>query len=409
MEKGSAAFTAGDLESARELYEKAAGFSPAAAEPQNVLGRIYAQQGNDGQALLSLKRAVELEPSDIPSRVLLSDLYVRHGKPEAAVEQLRAAMETTEGPADAAIVRRLGSALLRAGRLDEAQAVVERLDSAQPGEVDTLALLAEVLIAQRQEERGLRLLDAAVAAAPDAARVRSVRAKYFASRGKVAEALRDYEAGVRAAPDDVDLSLGRARALAAAGRMGEATAQMEEVVRRRPKDTEVQAGLAEMKLLAGDLSGADQAAQQVLGRHPRNARALYVRARIIETGSSADPVRAINAYREAMDADPGQAEALRHLFRLYLKHGDKTDAMSALEHLHLLGEITDEEELELAALYADTGISAQRGLEIIAEALRREPGSARCLALKQKLEAKAAAMPKRRAPGSGVQILRGGK
>jgi tetratricopeptide (TPR) repeat protein len=409
IERGNAALEAESYEVAAQLFEQAAAFSATNPEPHLALGRIHARMGNDGQAILALQRAVELLPGDVEARKQIAELYLRHGKPGTAVDHLRKAVEVAEGPPDEELMRGLAAALLRAGELDEAEAMVERIDRAAPGNPETLALYAEILIARGDEERAVRLLDVAVASGQDSARVRLARARYFNSRGKVEPALREFELAARADPGNPNVALARARALSAARRFEEAAEVMEEVVLARPSDLNVQASLAEVKLMAGETAAAQQIAEAVIARQANNGRALYVRARAIEDQSADDPVRAINAYRRVVDADANQVEALSRLWRLQAKVGEQTEAITALEHLLLLGEATSEEEIELAGLYGDTGINVARGLKLVAAAYGREPGNPRLPAIKRALEEKARALPPRGGPGSGIQVLKGGR
>ena len=407
LAKGRAAVNKGDLAGAQQALEKAASYAPTDPEPQRTLGDVYEKLGQEAQAIFALKRAAELSPGDPEPRRELAELYLRAGKPASAVEHLKKAVEASQGTPEPELVRRLAWAHLRAGQVDEAEVVAARVDKAHPGDADTMALRAEILIAKRQEEEAVRLLDSAVEAHPDSARVRFARAKYFYSRGKVNEALREFELAAQAAPEDTDIGLARARALAAAGQVEEAAKLMDGIVASRPTDLNAQASLAEVKLLRKDVDGAREAAESVLSRQPKNGRALYVRARAIESQSSDDPVRAINAYREAIEADPDQTEALSRLWRLYEKQGQKADAMSALERLDLLGETTIEEQAELARIYADTGYNVPRGLRLIEDALKKDPGNEDLLKVKRSLEAKSRNTGTKPKGGFGVQVIKG--
>jgi tetratricopeptide (TPR) repeat protein len=293
------------------------------------------------------------------------------------------------------------------------------VDKLTPNDPDTLALFAEILLARGQEERAVRLLDLAVTSKGDSARVRTARAKYFNSRGKVSEALQEFELAVAAAPEDVDLALARARALAAARRYMDAATAMDEILLARPTDINVQVAAAEVKLAAGDPDGAQQMADTILARQAKHLRALFVRARAIETSAPAEPVRAIGAYRQVLAVEPGHAESLARLWPLYLKDRAKTDAIATLEHLRLLGEADRAAELELAALYNETGINPAAGLKIVEAALKHEPDNARLVKLRKELAAKAprapssAGGPVRGPPveggGRGIEIMRGGR
>lgn len=407
--RGRTAYAAGQLEAASQLFEQAAALVANDPEPQLALGQIYSKLGNDGQAILSLKRAVELDPGNPEARTSLADLYLRQGKPEAAAEQLRKALETAgDQQANPAVRRRLADALLRGGNPDAAEAVVEELQLSGDTDPDTLALLAEILIAKGQEERAVALLDAAVSGGGGSAAVRVARARYFASRGRVNEAVREYDLAAEAAPEDVEIAMARARALATTHRFEEAAAALNTLVTARPTDSNAQAALAEVRLLAGDLAGAKEAAEAVLVRQARNARALYVRARAMEEEGGDDLVRVVHAYREALAADAGQTETLSRLWPILLRLGERNDAISVLERLLFSGEATQDEEVELAALYLEAGISLTRAKSLVAAALKRDPGNRRLEAMRRELEVKARNEPGR-SRGGGIQVLKGGR
>jgi len=404
LSKGRAAVSKGDYSAAQVALEKAASLNPTDPEPQRTLGEVYEKLGQEAQAIFALKRAAELSPNDPGPRRELAELYLRAGQPGPAVEHLRKAVEAGGGDAEPDLLRRLAFALLRVGQADEAETVLSKLDRANPGDADTMALLAEVLIAKRQEERAVRLLDSAVEAHPDSARVRSARAKYFYSRGKVNEALREFELAAKAAPDDAEIGLARARALASAGQAEQAARLMNDIVSARPTDMSAQASLAEVKLLAKDIDGAREVAEGVIAHQPKNGRALYVRARAIELQSGDDVVRAINAYREAIEADPEQTEALSRLWLLYDKQGQTGDAISTLERVVALGEATPEEEIALVKLYVKTGYHLAQAQHMAEEGLKKDPGNADLLALKRTLDAQVHTRPK---GNFGVQVIKG--
>ncbi|MGC4122376.1 MAG: tetratricopeptide repeat protein [Myxococcales bacterium] len=315
------------------------------------------------------------------------------------------------GGEDPDLLRQLGYAQLRSGQVDEAEAIAKKVNGLSPGDADTMALLAEVMIAKRQEETAVQLLDQAVEAHPNSARVRTARARYFFSRGRVNEALREFELAAEAAPEDTEIGLARARAMAASGQTAEAAELMGKIVAARPTDLNAQSSLAEVLLLADKVEEAQSVAKAVIDKQPKNGRALYVRARAIEVQSADDPVRAINAYQQAIEGDPNQTEALSRLWRLYLKQNQKNDAISMLERLRILGEATPDEDVELIGLYADTGINPVEGLKMCNEALKRDPGNGKLLGFKKQLEAKAPRLnrPKPGEAGGGIQVIKGGK
>lgn len=411
LTRGREAIGRGDLVGAQQALEKAASLNPTDPEPQRSLGDVYERLGQEAQAIFALKRAAELTPGDPEPRRELAELYLRSGQPGPAAENLRKAVEASASP-EPELLRRLASALLRSGQVEEAERVARQVEEMAGGDADILALLAEILLSRRDEEAAVRILDQALEGHPDSARVRAVRAKYFFSRGKVSEALREFELAADAAPDDTEIAIARARALAGARRHDEAVKLMDQIVAARPTDLSALASLAEVKLIAEDYDGAREGAEAVIARQPKNGRALYVRARALERQTQDDPVRAINAYRQVLEADPNQTEALSQLWRLYLQEGQKNDAIATLEQLVMvLHEDSPEEALQLAELYAETGINVPRGMRIVDQELKRDPGCGRCVAVRRALEhrQRTDGVRSRGSSAGGVQVIKGGR
>ncbi len=405
MAQGKAAAKAGNWEAAAKAFESAGAFASANdPSPQLALGAAYEKMGNDLQAIMTLSSAVKMAPKNTEAREVLADLYLRHGKPELAADHLRKASELIPDGPSPELQRKLATALLRSGDLDGAENLAQQLDQGSPGDAETQALLAEILIAKGQEERAVRLLDAAVGTNPDSARVRMVRARYFSSRGKVTEALHEYELAYKATPSDAELAMAYARALAGAQRIEDAAEVVQQLLAARPTDLNAQAMLAEVKMLGGEAAEAKKIAEGVIAKHPRNGRALLVRAWAME---QEDPNRAVGAYRKVLEEDPGQSEALGRLYKLYLKRGDKAEAIAALERLQIAGDMTQDDELELDALYADTGINVSRARASLDQILKRDPGCVRCGDIKRELEKKSRATGG--GGGSGIQIIKGSR
>jgi predicted CXXCH cytochrome family protein len=88
------------------------------ADAQTNLGMLEARLGNVSAAEMAYTTAIKLQPSFIPARINLADLYRAQRREEEAAEQLRQAIAIAPDSAEAH--EALGLALVRQGRLPEA-------------------------------------------------------------------------------------------------------------------------------------------------------------------------------------------------------------------------------------------------------------------------------------------------
>lgn len=89
-----------------------------------------------------------------------------------------------------------------------------------------------------------------------------------------------------------------------------------------------------------------------------------------------DPERAVERYREVLDRDPNQAEALEALVRLHTARGERAEAAEVLERLvaNLTGSEAAQRGVELAELYEALG-DGERATTALETALRNDPAN----------------------------------
>jgi len=329
-------FASGELEAARADYQRA-----IAAQPQHVgghlgLARVHLQKGEHDAAAQILATKVLGGPSDGYGRMLLARAMQGLGRDDDArtlSSQSRGAQPVVADPWLSEILQREISrhaqlnrafSLVRAGRTDEAIALLEPLVAAEPDNVTALSNLASTLFlvgrldeaskhVQRAQEldpggyrpvftqgqieaRRGRTADAiatmrrALALNPAPADVNNALGALLASTGDREGALDAFRAGLRYAPDDLQL-LGNAATLARGlDRLEDAKTDYERWLslapshRDRPK---MLIGLADVRLRLGDAPGALQilepfvpALEQKLG--PLDPLVVDARVRLVE-------------------------------------------------------------------------------------------------------------------------------
>src|SRR2546422_10707123 len=104
--------------------------SPRLAQAHFLLGRLAVETESWDEAVVELKKAVELDPDHDGAWTALGYVYETRRRPDEAVEIYRRAAKAN--PDNPAFVERLGDLLIRLGRFQEAQAEIEALAEVAP-------------------------------------------------------------------------------------------------------------------------------------------------------------------------------------------------------------------------------------------------------------------------------------
>src|SRR5215468_5999182 len=132
LQKADSAYSAGDRDLARNLYQ-----SVLAAEPNNSraafqLARLL--KPGSREAIDLLRRYVKLEPQDPWGYMALGDALAKSGQVDEAIAQY--GLARARAPTETDVYTGLGRILRDAGRTDELVANYERWVEAQPGNAE---------------------------------------------------------------------------------------------------------------------------------------------------------------------------------------------------------------------------------------------------------------------------------
>ena len=359
-------------------------------EPDAVLARV-----NDLEARLE-KGA----PTDVVLYHLTrARLLRRKGElepAEAAVEEAARA-----GATEPRLQALVASAAFALGELPRAQQAATAAVSAAPAIPEYRKLLAEIMVARRDGVGALRVLAPLSSEDPDVLRASARAALLVGSEESLAattEALNAHLEGQEEPSVEMQALLLRARAKTGSSRGMLREAQR--LVREAPGDPDAGLALAEVALAEGAVREALEALEAVTAAAPRDPDGHYLLGRARRMANQAD--EAEDAFRKALELQPGFADARIDLGYLLLDRGDHAEA----------------EEL-----YAELGrTSGARGTAVVARLGRAEAliGLGRLDDAKVQLEGlpdEAAALPSAQIvrgrlalaenePGEAAQILR---
>jgi tetratricopeptide (TPR) repeat protein len=268
--------------------------------------------GEHDRALQQLREVVRLKPGSPEAEYNLAILLEERQATSEAIEHLEAAYKSR--PDDAAILQHLAADLVAAGRVEEAQPILDRvLHTASSA---TLSQTAETLLQAGDASQAIPLLETA------------------------RQHLQPHSAQ---ATTEIDMLL--ARAYIAVHRDAKA---IELLIPAAETDSSGTAsyllGLAYLDVGTG--SQAKDAFARAAKANPRNGAALYHLA-ILESGSPDEIVNAVNHLRAAVQADPVNPRFSVALARLLLERDDAHGALPVLEQIHPKGQEAGERDLLL--------------------------------------------------------------
>ncbi|MBI2375022.1 MAG: tetratricopeptide repeat protein [Deltaproteobacteria bacterium] len=140
---GQARMNAGEVDGAREAYQRAVSVEPTYPHGHSGLANVLAMMGRTREAEASLLEAYRLAPNDASIAYDLGSFFASTGRLDAAIEQLERSLELDPSRVDTHL--NLGNARAMKGDLDGARAELNaamKLDPAHPGPRTNLGLLA---------------------------------------------------------------------------------------------------------------------------------------------------------------------------------------------------------------------------------------------------------------------------
>ncbi|MBZ4421460.1 tetratricopeptide repeat protein [Myxococcus sp. RHST-1-4] len=144
------AYEAGDLDGARQGFEKTLAKSPQLLNAQFNLGVIAERQGRMDDARVAYEKVLLLEPGHVPSAVNLAVLHREQGRAEEAIALLEKALKVPGREHDASLLNSLSITYRVAGKLNESEAAARRVLARHKDNPEAYKSLAQVAYARGQ-------------------------------------------------------------------------------------------------------------------------------------------------------------------------------------------------------------------------------------------------------------------
>ena len=399
LAEGRTLMAANQPAQAAKAFRSAANTAPENPEPLLLLAEAFRAAGDDSQAVLAFKEAEAIVPGSDPAlQKQIAEIYRRQGQIESAIATL-VVLRDADQLTDLEMLA-LARMQARTGDTDGAFKSLEPIQRERPDDPDAKTVEAEILLIKGEELLAAKLMDRLIEENPGLIEARLLRVRYFLTSGYADVALQDLAGITGKDANRPEVVMLRARILTKLEKYTEVETELTRFTEENPDNVEALAVLAETKLLLKNPTEAQQLVDKVLRLRAQYPRALYVRALALEMAG--DKRGAEEHYNYALTADPRFAPALSRVWRMQQEAGLKSEAMRTLERLYRIGEASVEEKVTLASMYADSKTNLEKGRKLIDEALQREPGNPKYVAIKAALTQ---AAPKKK--GGGIVIMRG--
>ncbi|MBI3368191.1 MAG: PEP-CTERM system TPR-repeat protein PrsT, partial [Burkholderiales bacterium] len=321
-----------DYKQALTVAQESAAVLPNKIEMLDALGRAQAATGDTQQAISTFNKINTLQPKLIQPLLRLADIYIGRGDLPAATLSLKRALEID--PTSSDIQRRLVDMAVRAKKPEQALIMARDIQKQQPNSAQGLILEAEVEVSRKNWPAAITLLRAALNKPQNAVKV-PVRLHYvLLLAGQKDEAARFATSWVKEHPKDTfflvhlgDVELGR-KDYAAAER------RYLDVLKVDENEPNALNNIAWL-MVQRNAKGAAAYAHKAVGLYPGQIAFLDTLALSLAVEGQID--QALITERRVVDSSPDVYVYRLNLAKLYLQAGKKDAARAELERLAKAG------------------------------------------------------------------------
>lgn len=318
-----AQFRKKDLDSAEESLNKVFKVVPSDIPSLQLMGVIHFSKGKYEQAGQAFTRVLAAIPSNIYATKLLAASRLKTNQPKQAIELLAPYEKNSN---DAQLLSILGSAYLQNRENDKGMGLLEKALELDPNAAGIQTQLAMAQLMAGDNTKAIERLESAVELSPDLTQAETMLVlAQMKNRNysKAVEAAKSLQ--VKNPNSPVPLNLIGASYLGLKDRQ-QARKQFEAALKLDPKFSAAAINLAKMDEQDGSIEKAIEKYNTVLKNSPGHMEALLNMARIAESqGRNEDAIRYVE---KANDLNPGSILPALNLIQYYLGQKNTLKALS---------------------------------------------------------------------------------
>lgn len=317
----------GDLAGAQAAYKSLTAIAPEAPVVGLVAGQLALAQHQYDAAVESFQAVVDTDPQLGRARLLLAQALMEAGDLGHAQAVLSSVLQ--DNPDDSDARKLLARVRLRNGWPDGAEAALQPLEAAGTPDSETDALLSAARMQEGHETAAVTTLEQAAARAHPSEQIQLLLAGAYLQTGARAKAFATLGKLTAAHPRDVPLLDRIAAMLISHGELLRADATLSQALAIAPADPTTQLAQAQLALRRRDFARARQELDALQDSGPDAVPARLLLAQLDIRRKRSDEADPILKELEAAAAD--NSDLLTRIGHLYLDSGRNTEALTAFE------------------------------------------------------------------------------
>lgn len=301
--------------------------NPNSGEARFLLGRALLDSGDAAAAEVELRKASELKFSADQINPVLARALLAQGQLKKLDELAKTPVASPEGLAD--LKTTIAQSLAMQGKMDAARSTYEEAIAAKNDFAPALLGLARLKVVGNDVAGARTMIDDVIAKSPQNANAWLFKADLLRAEGKTADAIAAYEKGIEIQPKALTAHAALIMIHLRERKPELATKQldaMQKVAGKHPLTFYMQGLIAYGRK---DIPAARTAIDNLLKIQPESAQGLQL-AGLIAYESRSD-IQAQDYFRKALQKAPGLDFGRRTLVMSYLRSGQPSKALEALQ------------------------------------------------------------------------------
>lgn len=323
----------GELKEAHTLVDEVLAEDSGAAEALKLKATWQIQEDEIGDAISTLRKAIDDSPNDASLMTLLAQAYERDGNRDLLRETLSLAVNASNRAPDESL--RYAQFLASENKLVQAEGVIIDALRLSPNNVGLLAPLGQVYIAMQDWPRADAVADELSKSDDPRGRLAAIEIKTTVLSGqqKSDEAVGYLQSLAANAQADLATKVAILRTQIGNGQIERALAYANQLLAQEPDNPEVQFINGSVQVLAGNTAAAEATMRQLVAADASRIQAWMTLVRIV----SSDPKRTDEAAKlidDAQKAAPDVPELKWAKAGIFERKGDYAGAIAIYEDLY---------------------------------------------------------------------------
>lgn len=325
--------TTGGLEEAQKLVDEVLAEDSGAAEALKLKATWQIQEDEIGNAISTLRRAIDDSPNDASLMTLLAQAYDRDGNRDLLRETLSLAVNASNRAPDESL--RYAQFLASENKLVQAEGVIIDALRLSPSNAGLLVPLGQIYVAMQDWPRADAVAEELSKSGDPGGRLAAIDLKTSVLSGqqKSDEAVGYLQSLANNGQADLATKVAILRSQISNGQIDSALAYANQLLAQEPDNPEVQFINGSVQVLAGNTAGAEAVMRKLVAADPARTQAWMTLVRIV----ASDPKRGEEAEElidDAQKAAPDVPELKWAKAGVLERKGDYAGAIAIYEGLY---------------------------------------------------------------------------